>query len=77
MEEITDVNYTHAKRVCKDFERKKLGEYHYLYVKSDKLLPVDVFNNFRNMRLENYGLDLDHFLSAPGLAWQAHFKQTR
>ena len=34
MEDITDANYAHAKRVCKDFEIKHLGEYHDLYVQS-------------------------------------------
>ena len=28
MENITDADYVHAKRVCKDFEVKRLGEYH-------------------------------------------------
>ena len=32
MEDVTDVDYGHAKRVCKDFEIIDLGEYHYLYV---------------------------------------------
>ena len=32
---------------------------------------ADVFVNFRNMCIEVYQLDLAHFLSAPGLAWQA------
>ena len=27
MEDHTDVDYTHAKRVCKDFEIKDLGKY--------------------------------------------------
>ena len=27
MEDITDADYAHAKRDCKDFERKKLGEF--------------------------------------------------
>ena len=31
MEDITDADYMHAKRVCKDFEIKNLGEYHDLY----------------------------------------------
>ena len=35
MEDITDADYMHAKRVCKDFEIKNLGEYHDLYLKSD------------------------------------------
>ena len=26
MEDITDADYTHAKRVCKEFEMKNLGE---------------------------------------------------
>ena len=32
---ITDADFTHAKRVCKDFKIKKLGEYHNLYVQRD------------------------------------------
>ena len=38
MEHITDADYTHSKRVCKDFEIKCLGEYHDLYVQSDTSL---------------------------------------
>ena len=30
--EDTDADYAHAKRVCKDFEIKNLGEFHDLYV---------------------------------------------
>ena len=43
MEDITDADYTHAERVCKDFEIKNLGEYHDLYVQRDTLLLADVF----------------------------------
>ena len=32
IEDITDADYAHAKRVCKTFEIKNLGEYHDLYV---------------------------------------------
>ena len=31
MEDVTDADYAHAKTVCKDFEIKKLREYHVLY----------------------------------------------
>ena len=54
MEDITDGDYAHAKRVCKDFEIKKLGEYHDLFVKRGTLLLADVFENFRNMCFEIY-----------------------
>ena len=43
MEDITDADYTHAKRICKNFEIKKLGEYHDLYIQSDTLLLADIF----------------------------------
>ena len=49
MEDITDADYAHTKRVCKDFEIKNLGEYHDSYVQSDTSLLPDVFENFRNM----------------------------
>ena len=52
MEDITDADYAHTKRVCKDFEINNLQEYHNLYVQSDTLLLGDVFENFRNMCLE-------------------------
>ena len=47
-----------------------------MYVQSDTLLLADVFGNFRNMCIRVYGLDPDHFLSAPGLGWQACLKKT-
>ena len=63
MEVITDVDYMHAKRICKDFKIRHLGEYPYLCVKSDALFLVDVFKDLLIMRLEIYGLDLAHFPS--------------
>ena len=45
-------------------------------VQSDTLLLADVFENFRNKYIEIYELDPSHFLSAPGLAWQACLKKT-
>ena len=76
MEDITDVDYRHAKRVFKNLSNKNLGDYHELYVQSDTLLLADVFENFRNMFIKVYELDPAHFLSAPGFAWQACLKIT-
>ena len=66
MEDITDEVYVHAKRVCKDFEIKNLGEYHDLHVQSDTLLLADVFEKFRKTCLKIYEFDPAKFLSAPG-----------
>ena len=46
MEDITNADYMHAKRVSKDCETKIVDEYHDLYLKSDALLLTDVFENF-------------------------------
>ena len=43
MEDITDVDYTHAKRVRKDFKITKVDENHALCVQSNTLLLADVF----------------------------------
>ena len=77
MEDITDVDYTHENRVCKDFEIKNLGEYHDLYVQRDKLLLADVFENFRNIYLKICKLSPAKFLSAPGLASQVGLRKTK
>ena len=47
-----------------------------MHVQSDTLLLADVFENFRNKCIEIYDPDPAHFVSAPGLAWQACLKKT-
>ena len=54
LENITDKDYEHVKKVWDVFKIKNLGEYHDLYVQSDTLLLPDVFENFRNMCLNIY-----------------------
>ena len=76
LEDITDKDCAYAQNVFKQLKLKNLGDYHDLYVQSDIFLLADVFEKVRNKCIEIYGLDLDHFLSAPGLAWQACFKKT-
>ena len=57
MKDITDADYAHVKRACKDFETKHLGKYNGLYVQSDTLSLADVFENTRNLCLKIYELD--------------------
>ena len=76
MENIDDIDYRHGNNMFKRYKLKNLGEYHDLYVQSDTLLLAVVFENFRNTYLKVYELDPAHFLSLPGLAWQACLKKT-
>ena len=61
MNDITDADYTHVKRVCKDFKIRTLGVYHDLYVKSDTLLSAD-FKTFEICVLKCMNLTLIVFL---------------
>ena len=77
IEDITEVDYVHAKKVYKDFEIKNLGEYRDLYLKSNVLLLADVFENFRKTVLEIYELDPAKFISTPSLVWKTALKKTQ
>ena len=77
LENITDKDYEHVKKVWKVFKIKNLDEYHDLYVQCDAFLFADVYENFRNTCIKIYRLDPAHFLFAPGLIWQACFKKTK
>ena len=75
MEDITDADYTHTKRVCKDFEMKKLGEYHDLYVQIDTLLLAEEFEGILVLKYMNCTLLI--FLTAPGWASHGASKKTK
>ena len=64
------------KKFWKAFKIKNFGEYHDLYVQSDTLLLADVLENFRDGCIEKCKLNPAHFLSAPGVTWQACLKKT-
>ena len=53
-----------------------MGKYHGLYLKSDVLLLVDIFENFRTTCKQCYGLDPCHYFTSPGLSWDAMLKMT-
>ena len=75
-EGISDEDYTHAKKVWKEFKMEHLQDYHNLYDETDVLLLADVFENFRDICIKNYKLDPAHYYTAPGLAWDACLKIT-
>ena len=74
---VSDEDFDHAQRIWKEFGMKNLGEYHDLYLKSDVLLLTDVFEEFRNVCLENYSLDPAWYYTSPGLSWDALLKHSK
>ena len=60
-------NIADSEKISNDFEIKTSGEHNDLYLKSDVLLILDVFENVRKMYLEIYELDPARFRSATGL----------
>ena len=75
-ENISDDDYQHAIDVWNTFDIQNMGEYHDLYLKSDILLLADVFENFREACLEYYILDPTHYITSPGMAWDAMPRMT-
>ena len=75
MSGVGDIEYDHARNVWRKFGIRNMGEYHDLYLKTDTILLANVFESFRNVFMENYGLDPAHFYTAPGLAWKACLKK--
>ncbi len=73
---LSDSDYEHAKTVWDNFNLKNMGDYHDLYLKTDVLLLADVFENFRKICKNNYGLEPTKYLTAPGLSWDAMMLMT-
>ena len=76
MSGVSDKDYDHAKSVWNEFHIKNMGEYHDLYLLTDTILLANVFESFRAVCMDNYGLNPAHFYTAPGLAWKACLKKT-
>jgi len=74
--EISDEDYKHAQTVWKEFGCKTIRDYHNLYNVSDVLLLADIFENFRDVCMDNYKLDPAWYFTSPGLAWDAALKLT-
>ena len=65
------------KMFVKILKQTNLGEYNYLHVQSEKLLLVDVFENFQNICLKIHEPDPARFLTTPCLAWQPNSRKTK
>ena len=76
MSGVSNKEYEHACKVWNEFGIKNMGEYHDLYLRTDVILLANVSESFRNVCMDNYGLDPAHFYTALGLAWKACLKKT-
>ncbi|KAG8237543.1 hypothetical protein J437_LFUL017210 [Ladona fulva] len=76
-ETVSDDDYNFANNIWKEFSCKTIGEYSDLYLKTDVVLLSDIFENFRNMCKDTYGLDPAWYVTAPGLAFDAMLKYTK
>ena len=77
MTNVSEDDYQHAQKVWKEFGIRNLGDYHDLYLQTDVILLVNMFEAFRNTCLEHYKLDPAHFYTSPGLARKACLMKTR
>ena len=74
---ITDEEYDSALKVWNIVGCNTLFEYHRNYLIRDVLILSDVINNFRDICIKDYGLDPSHYISAPGLGWDAMMKMSK
>ena len=75
-EGITDDDYKHAQQVWDTFDCRNIGDYHDIYLRTDVMLLVDVFENFRRTAMATYGLDPAHYYTLPGYSWDCLLKCT-
>ena len=77
MSGVSNQDYQHAHRVWSEFGINNLGEYHDLYLHMDVILSANVFESFRKVCLDNYGLDPAHFYTASRIGLESLFTETR
>ena len=73
---IDDEEYERAIKIWEHFGIRNLGQYHDLYLRTDVLLLTDIFENFRDLCMEYYGLDPAHYFTLPNFAWDAMLFKT-
>ena len=69
-EHITPEAYQHAQRVWDFFDCATMEDYMRVYLICDVFVLCEVFETFREIVLENFGLCPSWFLGIPSLAFQ-------
>ena len=73
---ISNEDYLHACKVFSVFGCRSFGDYVALYVKMDTLLLADVFETWRKICFDSYGLEVVKYVSLPSYSFDALFKMT-
>ena len=73
---VKEKEHKKAVNVWKVFKIKNLGEYHGLYLKTEVLLLVDMFEKFVEPCPNYCRSDPCHYFNSPGLIWDAMLKMT-
>jgi hypothetical protein len=73
----SDEDYERARNVWDKFKCYSMLDYHNLYLKVDVVLLADIWENFRNVCFEHYGLDCEYYYTAPSLSWDSMLKLTK
>ena len=75
-ETITPEENARMQKVWREFNVENMQQYHDLYLHLDVLLLADVFENFRQTSIMDYGLDPAHYYTLPGFTLDACLKFT-
>jgi hypothetical protein len=75
--EVNDASYEHALTVFKAFSpMDNMVDYMEFYCLLDVILLCEVFNKFRDVTINDFGLDPAHYVSLPSLAFSAMLLKT-
>ena len=76
LKKLTPEEYAQAHKVWREFNIDNMQQYYDLYLNLDVLLLADVFENFRQTCIMDYGLDPAHYYTLPGFTFDACLKFT-
>ena len=69
-------DYDRAIQIWNMFKCKSIKDYLAIYLKCDVLILADINECFRNMCLQNYGLDPVYYYTSSNFFWDAALKMT-
>ena len=77
LSKLSDEDWSHIQNVIQEFEIKTLREWHDLYLKIDVYGLADVFEYYRELAFDIYGIEPAHFIGLPSFTWCAGLQYTK